>query len=278
MSQVLSGSGARSARDFVVRCLGDSRESEIERWNGYTRGDHNLTGTGENSPQIAMAEKHATGSARYYLSPLWPILNGKPMGATLVASHLAKWLPESEGCVQVDGPELRPADAIGRFAPWLSPGFEIDCSFDVLEVLVLLGAWARLSADQPLTQSIGALYRRAKPELQKLPELQGEYAVLLGFVDEHMPAAAEPVEYVEIVNAPSEMQASIEVEVGGAGWRENLLRGFCLAVPLALISVLAFFQPSRSIDLLVILVGIVLSAAAAIDVRVLRYRGSRWGA
>ncbi|MGE5452190.1 MAG: hypothetical protein ACM3VZ_10165 [Acidobacteriota bacterium] len=175
-------SGFKDVRDIGAAVMADGKRPRT--WVDYENGRTAAIGGGEPSPFVARAEVRWPGTAWRFLSPMWTILEGRPISSLDIDKGLLALGPQARRLFfEVRDGRLyrrvfRPSHAS---ALWELRGFE------GLVAAVLLMAEAEL-AHSPELREIGVeAYEVLQGHLFELPDLAEVYPYLFTCIDTMLP-------------------------------------------------------------------------------------------
>lgn len=164
---ILMSTGASSPFTFAKNILKD--ESKAKIWAGYFRGDHSPNGPDKPGSSVAIAETHAPGSSRLYLSPMWRILGHETFSRSQLDEqffalplHIRQFIMGTP-----DSKILKLRD----FSKQVRLDLCKNLSFGSLEALMLLALHARAIGSKQLAEAVADTFHHIQNDLRKLPEL-----------------------------------------------------------------------------------------------------------
>ena len=183
-------SGLPSAYAIEMKLDGDrvrKRDADVSRptkWDFYRDGDKVPDDRPNPRNAIEQAEAWFPGTARWFRSPVWPVLRGEKCDRTFVEHALRKLQPKIVETVFEPAP--REYESHPRQKPFDADNVQrlVDfCDFDSLVVAVLLVALSEDIASPELRKSALHLYFELQPKLKVLPELSPFYEELFSSID-----------------------------------------------------------------------------------------------
>jgi hypothetical protein len=209
MSRVCNVTEVNSGADFAKKIL--NRPNQARKWNDFGIGKHLPNGPHDPSgpfSEVMIAESHAPGTARWFISAMWRALMDKDLDRYEIEDALSKSEPigsiifcnkDSLGLTEAD---LQKYDSNIQTQLVAAHNLVLDnigqCTelegLDLLEAVVLLLEHGRLSGSLAVTRRALELYDASSRKISEVPELR-----------RHLPVFFEAIEdrYTPIFNTPA---------------------------------------------------------------------------
>ena len=185
----IQASGLPSAYAIEMQLDGDlvrKRDTDVSRptkWDFYRDGDKVPDDTRRHRNAVEQAEENFPGTARWFRSPIWPVLRGEKCDRYFIEQALRQLQPEVVEVLFEAEPDQQHPRQKAFDSRCMANLAEIG-GFDALVVSVLLVALSEDIASPALRKSALHLYFALQPAIKKLPEVAPFYPELFSWIDE----------------------------------------------------------------------------------------------
>ena len=183
--QLLNLSGAQTTTEFVRDHL--KRPDLARKFSEYARGTYCPAGPhtpATRASMVVMCDKLVPGSARYYTSPVWDLIEGKELPAVEIENHLSA-LEDAQAWLFRNANDLQ--------APLYRTHDSADLIFNVFECLVLKKALADIRGDRDHSQTISSSYGQFRTYLDESGALGRWASSIASHADDMMNTVNETI-------------------------------------------------------------------------------------